>query len=667
MSVQVVRTVGRYEIVREIGRGGMAVVYLARQTDLDRLVALKELAAFRASDADVVERFLRESRLAGSLNHPNIVTVHEYFEHDGTAFIAMEYFERGSLRPLVGRVSPAQAGGVLEGLLAGLAHAERRGIVHRDLKPENVMVTAEGGVKIADFGIAKAVQGPAARTLTDAGAAVGTPAYMAPELVTGGEVGPWTDLYGLGVTAFELLAGRLPFDDDDLALALMLRHASEPAPPLRSFRPDLDHALCGWVDGLLAKTAAERPSNATDAAEELDEIMIAWLGPRWRRQARLTEGGLPVTGQPRGSETPIADAVATPELTPPSRRLPRRGRLAAAGVVVAALAALAAAILLVGGSDEPRAAAKPVPDLVPRPADRLGAEAAGRRAFVSDPAGRIVALDRATLAVSETLRDPAHPRAVAFARGAVLVADDQGVSALDAESLAPRAARALPGASLLAASQGMAAVAARGGQVCVVGAGLRLDPCARVPFAPAGLGVDGEGRVYVANAGAGTVLQYRASQRGLVRAGRAVPVGPGAHGRLLVHRGLLYVAVRRGIAVVDPVAGQPRTVRLPVTPSDLWLSGSGRLFAALPGLDRVAVVDAGADAAPRLVRAVQNPVALAGAAAGPVLVVGADGALADSIRKQVRCWALGALRRCRRRRRSGSSFVESSRARNRAG
>jgi len=151
-SVTVLRTVGRYEILREVGRGGTAVVYLARQTDLDRSVALKELSAFRAADPAFVERFLRESQLTGSLNHPNIVTVYEYFEHDGTAFIAMEYFERGSLRPLVGELSLAQVVGVLEGLFAGLAHAEKHGIVHRDLKPENVMVSSAGGVKIADFG-----------------------------------------------------------------------------------------------------------------------------------------------------------------------------------------------------------------------------------------------------------------------------------------------------------------------------------------------------------------------------------------------------------------------------------------------------------------------------------------------------------------------------------
>src|SRR6201990_3527053 len=152
----VMKTVGRYEILREVGRGGMAMVYLARQTDLDRFVALKELGAFHASDPSFAQRFLRESRVAGSLSHPNVVTVHDYFEHDGTPYIAMEYLPRGSLRAYVGRTSAAESIGVLEGLLAGLDHAARAGIVHRDIKPENLMVTDAGHVKIADFGIAKA-------------------------------------------------------------------------------------------------------------------------------------------------------------------------------------------------------------------------------------------------------------------------------------------------------------------------------------------------------------------------------------------------------------------------------------------------------------------------------------------------------------------------------
>src|SRR4051812_26457615 len=152
----VMKTVGRYEILRELGRGGMALVYLARQTDLDRLVALKELGAFHASDSSFAQRFLRESRVAGSLSHPNLVTVFDYFEHDGTPYLAMEYVECGSLRPYIGRMTLAQIIAVLEGVLAGLAHAHENAIVHRDIKPENVMVATDGRVKIADFGIAKA-------------------------------------------------------------------------------------------------------------------------------------------------------------------------------------------------------------------------------------------------------------------------------------------------------------------------------------------------------------------------------------------------------------------------------------------------------------------------------------------------------------------------------
>ena len=188
----------------------MAVVYLARQTDLDRWVALKELHP-EARDESVVKRFLRESRLAGSLSHPNIVTVLDFFEVDGTGYIAMEYVPRGSLRPYVGALTFAQVAGVLEGVLAALTCAERDGIVHRDLKPENVMVTADGRVKLADFGIAKATG--AASLLTATGTTLGTPHYMAPEQAMGQAVGPWTDLYSVGCMAYELVTGRLPFGD----------------------------------------------------------------------------------------------------------------------------------------------------------------------------------------------------------------------------------------------------------------------------------------------------------------------------------------------------------------------------------------------------------------------------------------------------------------------
>src|SRR4051812_10712360 len=180
----------------------MATVYVARQLDLDRSVALKELRAFRTFEPSFAQRFLREARLAGSFSHPNIVTVYEYFEYDRVPYIAMEYLPRGSLRPFVGHLTLAQTGGGLEGLLAGLAHAERRGVVHRDIKPENLLVTLEGGVKIADFGIAKATLSLESNSLTAVGTTVGTPNYIAREQAMAGKLGPWTDLYSVGVTAF---------------------------------------------------------------------------------------------------------------------------------------------------------------------------------------------------------------------------------------------------------------------------------------------------------------------------------------------------------------------------------------------------------------------------------------------------------------------------------
>ena len=335
-QAQAVRRVGRYELVREIGRGATAVVYLARQSDLDRLVALKELAGVHAADPAFIERFLRESRLAASLNHPNVVTVHEYFEHDGTAYIAMEYLERGSLRPLIGTLTLPQAAGVLEGLLAGLAHAESRGVVHRDLKPENVLVTSNGAVKIADFGVAKALEGNGDGPLTLTGTTVGTPAYMAPEQALAAPVGPAADRYAVGVIAYELLTGDVPYHAD-VALALLLQHAYDPVPSPRSVRPDLDPALSRWVERMLAKDPAERPRSASEAWDELDEIVVAVLGPRWGRQSRLAQSGV-AASVPVAPATRVTRALAAP----PARG---RRRLWIAGLVAAlALAGIAGGV-----------------------------------------------------------------------------------------------------------------------------------------------------------------------------------------------------------------------------------------------------------------------------------------------------------------------------------
>ena len=232
--------IGQYEVIREIGRGGMAVVYLARQPRLDRLLVLKELAARHSADASFAERFLREAMLSASLSHPNIVTVHDYFENEGVAYITMEYLERGSLRPYIGHLTLAQVLGALDDVLAGLTHANERGIVHRDLKPENLMISSGGRVKIADFGIAKAFDRAASSNLTLTGTTVGTPAYMAPEQAMGQQIGPHTDLYSLGIIAYEMLAGRVPFEGSETPLSILMRHVNEPVPPLLDANPAID-------------------------------------------------------------------------------------------------------------------------------------------------------------------------------------------------------------------------------------------------------------------------------------------------------------------------------------------------------------------------------------------------------------------------------------------
>src|SRR4051794_20998339 len=210
----------RFEIVQVIDRGGMAFVYLARQADLKRFVAIKELHAFHLDDHTIVERFLREAQIGARLSHPNIVTLFETFEHDGLPYIVVEHVPRGSVRPLVGQLEPVQVVGLLEGVLSGLAHAESKGVVHRDLKPENLLVAEDGTIKIGDFGIAKALHQAATLGphLTVTGTELGTPAYMAPEQGLGHDVGPWTDLYSTGVIAYELFSGRTPFGEGATAV-----------------------------------------------------------------------------------------------------------------------------------------------------------------------------------------------------------------------------------------------------------------------------------------------------------------------------------------------------------------------------------------------------------------------------------------------------------------
>ena len=315
---QTPQIVGRYEILREIGRGGMAVVYVARQPDLDRQVALKELSRFHAGSAEYAHRFLRESRMAGSLNHPNIVTVYEYFEHATMPYIAMEYVPRGSLRPYMKRLTLAQIAGVLEGMLAGLAHAEAAGIVHRDLKPENIMVTGDGRVKITDFGIARATQRAGTQYMTATGMTVGTPTYMAPEQAMAGDIGPWSDLYSVGVLMYELVVGHVPFHDTDAPMVILMRHVNERIPSAVEVRPDVDPRLSEWIDKLLVKDPQQRTRHAVDAWESLEDIIVGLLGPLWRRDARLLDDQIAVSNAVPLTPAPFESQASIRTPTPAS-------------------------------------------------------------------------------------------------------------------------------------------------------------------------------------------------------------------------------------------------------------------------------------------------------------------------------------------------------------
>jgi hypothetical protein len=366
VSGEPIRGVGRYDLLEVIGRGGAAVVYLAVQRDLGRRVALKELAPFlTAVDPDFARRFAAESRVAGSLSHPNIVSVYEYFESGGEAYIAMEFLPQGSLRRYVGALTLAQIAGLLEGVLAGLAHAASHSIVHRDLKPENLLVAADGHVKLADFGVARAYEDAATRdVVTATGTTIGTPAYMAPEQALGHDLGPAADLYSLGIIAWELLAGRVPFESTETPVAVLYKHVHEPVPPVRSAAPDVDPRIETWLQRMLAKDPADRFQSADAAWEELEDVVLALLGPRWRRDARLPV----VDGEAAGH--PLTPAVfdegdATihrrarrhdlEEDAPaePSNR-PRLGLLAVGGLL-AAIAVAVVIVVLVGGGGESHA------------------------------------------------------------------------------------------------------------------------------------------------------------------------------------------------------------------------------------------------------------------------------------------------------------------------
>lgn len=357
---------GRYRVERTLGRGGMAAVYLAHDAELERPVAIKVLAEHLANDEAFRQRFLREARMAAKLSHPNVVHVYDQGDEDGRPFIVMEYVEGKTLGDELrdnGPMAPAPVVDLALQICGGLEHAHASGLVHRDVKPGNLLLRADGTVKIADFGIARAAQ---ATKLTQIGSVLGTAAYLAPEQAEGKQVTAAADIYSLGCVLFELLTGRTPYVFETLP-ELVFKQREEPITPIRELRPEVPAELEAAVMHCLARNPEYRPASAAELAREL-----AAGSPEPPTEALPPPSGVRATDV---ATVPLNQAPAT--ATRAQARVPRRDFALPRGATWLAFAAIAALVVVVlllalssgndGGTEEP--ADTPAVEPVPRADD----------------------------------------------------------------------------------------------------------------------------------------------------------------------------------------------------------------------------------------------------------------------------------------------------------
>jgi beta-lactam-binding protein with PASTA domain/tRNA A-37 threonylcarbamoyl transferase component Bud32 len=320
---------GRYRLLGRVGSGGMADVWCAEDTMLDRRVALKFLHERFAQDAQFVERFRREASSAAGLQHPNVVGVFDRGTYDGTHYIAMEYVEGASLKDLIERgLSVSEAVEIVRQVLAGAKYAHSHGIVHRDLKPQNVLVDGEGRARVSDFGIARA----GASEITQTGSVLGTAQYLSPEQAQGLPVTAASDIYSIGVLLYEALTGRVPFEGDSPVTVALKQVSERPRPP-SELNPQVSRAL----DAVVLKALAKDPANRFASVEEFERALDA-------AEADPSAGSLGDTA----SYAAVAAAAGAPPAEPPEEEpSPRRGfftpaRLVLLGVLLLAIAGVIA-------------------------------------------------------------------------------------------------------------------------------------------------------------------------------------------------------------------------------------------------------------------------------------------------------------------------------------
>jgi serine/threonine-protein kinase len=268
------RTLGGFQVIRRLGAGGMGQVYLAKQLSLKRLVALKLLRSDLSTNPTALKRFEAEAHMVAKLNHPSIVQVYEFGEHDGLRYMALEYVEGRNLREHLARKGPPDlpvALSIMRQVATALQKAHDQGLVHRDIKPENILITRKVEVKVTDFGLSRFFAGGEALNLTQSGVTLGTPLYLSPEQAQGHALDHRSDLYSFGVTCYHLLAGEPPFRGVS-AVEVALKHVTDQPHPLAELRPDLPPDLCVIVHKMMAKSVEDRYQTARDVLRDLARV-----------------------------------------------------------------------------------------------------------------------------------------------------------------------------------------------------------------------------------------------------------------------------------------------------------------------------------------------------------------------------------------------------------